>query len=380
MSKQSRICNKCILTDGFLGIKLNSEGFCNFCVNPNHKNKNWSKITVDDLTKEQALSDWNSTLERMSKNHGKHKYDCVIGYSGGKDSTALLDIFVNDYNLTPLAVTVDTGFMTNIAKENIQDTLKKLTIDHEFIEGAINTFTKLYQFNFLNHQSHEKSLTKVVCDYCSDLLHSIVVKEAIKREIDVVLFGYSPDQIARYYYEMPREEILNEWFPVYVYKEPFTKEDQKWYISSGEYSSEKFPRVLLPYHVLSYQEDKIIERIESKDLIKKGYGDPIKTNCNVVAAALFYDLNRYGGIVYALQYAELVRQDPSIRKKWLRTMKMMAPLILDAKFKEKGVNMFFEKIGTSKEKLLKIIKSHLNKDPNKSQIYNNLNFVKKKKH
>ncbi len=65
---------------------------------------------------------------------------------------------------------------------------------------------------------------------------------------------------------------------------------------------------------------------------KKGHADPLLTNCNVVHAATFYDFNRYGGILYAYQYAELVRQNPESKKKWLRTLKISAPLILENKF------------------------------------------------
>ncbi|MFX1558896.1 MAG: hypothetical protein ACFFC9_16730, partial [Promethearchaeota archaeon] len=298
------------MSEGFLGLKVNQEGICSFCDDPHYKNVNWSKVEINERKKKEALFDWNSTVESMNLNHTKQQYDCIIAYSGGKDSTALLDIFVSEYNLTPLAVTVDTGYMTDIAKENMKDTIEKINIDHILIKKAIPTFTKLYKFLFFNHQSNKKCLTKVICDYCSDLLHSIVVKEAIKREISIVLFGYSPDQIARYFYEMPQNEILNDWMPKFILNDPFTNEDRKWYIKSNEFDFKKIPRVLLPFHLLKYQEDKIIDRIESKNLIKKGYGDPLKTNCNVVAAALFYDLNRYGGIFYTLQYAELVRQDP----------------------------------------------------------------------
>jgi len=65
-------------------------------------------------------------------------------------------------------------------------------------------------FSIINHNSNETFLARYICDYCSDLIHSIVVKEAIKRNIPYVLFGYSPDQIFRYFYEMPHEEVMKE--------------------------------------------------------------------------------------------------------------------------------------------------------------------------
>ena len=379
MSERTIFCKKCILHDGFLGLKINREGFCNFCANPNHKNVNWSKVLINSDLKKEFLSEWNSIVKAMKKFRGKQKYDCAIGYSGGKDSTALLDLVINDYKLTPLAITVNTGFMTDIANENIKDTLEKINVEHIFINDAVKTFEKLYQYLFLNHNSNVKCLTKEVCDFCSDLLHSIVVNEALKRKIGHILFGYSPDQIARYFFEIPKNEILFAWKPDFISNAPFNEKDREWYINPNEEVSKEIPRVILPYHVLNYQENLIIETIENKKLIKKGNADPIKTNCNVVGATLFYDINRYGGIPYALQYAELTRQDPSIRKKWLRTIKMMAPLIRDAKFKEKGVKEFLDKISISKEDLIKEIQVKLNKDPNKNNILKYLNSIKNKK-
>ena len=123
MIEQQNICKKCILPDGFLGVKLNSERECDFCRDPEHKNINWSRTTINQERRNHSLTDWNQVVKEMQKNHGSIPYDCVLGYSGGKDSTALLDYLVNTLDLTPLAVTSDTGFMTDIAKENIAPTI-----------------------------------------------------------------------------------------------------------------------------------------------------------------------------------------------------------------------------------------------------------------
>jgi len=379
MIEEQRICRNCILPDGFLGVHLNSEEICDFCSDPNHKNINWSRTIIDKQRRENALSDWNMVIADMRKNHGKVKYDCVLGYSGGKDSTALLDYLVNDLDLTPLAVTSDTGFMTTIAKDNMKDTLDLIQVDHILIEDAVSTFTKLYKFHFLNHFSTETFLARYICDYCSDLIHSIVVKEAMKYKVPYVMFGYSPDQIFRYFYEMPQEEVIHHWKPKILDKEPFDERDRRWYLTEKEIKTEKIPRVLLPYHVIPYREEDIINLVESKNYIKKGHADPLLTNCNVVHAATFYDFNRYGGILYAYQYAELVRQEPESRKKWLRILKIAAPLILENKFKEKEVAQFLKKIGVSQEELLEHIHTQLEQDANREQIELNKNMFRKKR-
>jgi hypothetical protein len=89
--------------------------------------------------------------------------------------------------------------------------------------------------------------------------------------------------------------------------------------------------------------------------------DPILTNCHVVKTALLYDLYRYGGLNYALQYAELVRQEKTkerqrrSRKKWLRLYKKIVHSILKGTFNIDGMNQFFKNIGVSKDELLESI-------------------------
>ncbi len=378
MIEHKYICGKCILPEGFLGVHLNSEGLCDFCSDLDHKNLNWSRTEISNERRQKALEDWNNIVEDMQRNPRSGQYDCIIGYSGGKDSTALLDYLVNQLGLNPLAVTSDTGFMTDIAKENMKDTLKEIQVDHLLLEECIPTFTKLYKYHFFHHNSDDVFLARNICDYCSDLIHSIVVKEAIKQEIPYVLFGYSPDQIFRYFYEMPQDEVIKEWKPEILESPFFDTNDARWYLTDQEIKGGKLPRVLLPYHVIPYQEQDIIELVESRNYIKKGHADPLLTNCNVIHAAMFYDLNRYGGILYAYQYAELVRQNPTSRKKWLRTLKMIGPLILENRFKTAQVNAFFRQIGVSQEEMLEHISMQLKDNPNNEKIERNINMFRKK--
>jgi hypothetical protein len=371
MIYEQYICKNCILVDGSFGIELNSEGICNYCEDPAYRTTNWWKTQITEKMKKTGLKDWNSTIDLMRSHQEENKYDCIVGYSGGKDSTALLYTVVHDYGFNPLAVTIDSGFIPDIAFENMKDTLKKISVDHIVIDGAKETFRKLYQWVFTNQDSNDLTLTRNLCDHCGDLVHSLVVREAMKREIDIILFGYSPDEIRRYFYEIPQHEIEHEWKPSFINQELFTEEDKKRYFTPEDFENHTVPR---PYHVIAYNEEDIIQLIESKDLVKKGNSNTLKTSCHVIAAALFYDLNRFGALPYALQFAELIRQDPSIRKKWLITLKRLTPMIRNGKFNESGVNFTLEKIGLSKEELLSIVQKQINQDPNRDNIIRNINL------
>ncbi len=84
------------------------------------------KFKIYNELRKNSLDDWKLALEKIKQNQKKQQYDCVIGYSGGKDSTALFYKFIYEYKIRPLAITIDTGFMTDVAKKNIRKTLKKI--------------------------------------------------------------------------------------------------------------------------------------------------------------------------------------------------------------------------------------------------------------
>ncbi len=387
MTEMKNICQNCVMPNNFLGVSLNEKGICNFCQDRSFKTKNWWKVQISDTSRHKSLQDWNNVVKTMQKHHVTREYDCVLGYSGGKDSTALVDTFVNEYNLNPLLITIDTGFMTEVAKQNIKDTLTKMKLyeNHSIIEEAIPVFTKLYRFFFFHHNSPDLALTAKICWVCTDLIHTILVKEAIKRHIPYVIVGFSPDQIKRYFYETTLENIIEDGTPDAEFKEVLDEMDLQWYLTESEKTSNHIPRVLYPYHVIEYDENEIIKRIESKRLIEKGKGDPVITNCHVVKVALIYDLYRYGGIPYILQYAELVRQQKTeeerkkSRRKWLRVYNQVSRGILNGTFNVEGIKLFFNKIDTTKQALLDSIIAQRNKDPNKEQILRNIELLQTKR-
>jgi len=104
-------------------IKFNSDGVCNHC----HE----AKVKLDNgwFPGDAGLK----KLEKMAseiKNNGKNnEYDCIIGVSGGIDSSYLLHVAVKLMKLRPLVVHVDAGWNSEIAVQNIESLIKKLDLD-----------------------------------------------------------------------------------------------------------------------------------------------------------------------------------------------------------------------------------------------------------
>lgn len=104
-------------------IHFDNEGICNHC----HKYKRLEKELVLTGTEgEQRLH--KITQEIKSYSNGK-KYDCIIGVSGGVDSTYLAYFVKEKMGLNPLAVHFDNGWNSEIAVKNIDNLVKKLEID-----------------------------------------------------------------------------------------------------------------------------------------------------------------------------------------------------------------------------------------------------------
>ena len=117
-----KVCSRCIYDERVPDITFDEIGVCNYC----HQQ--------DDLEREYPTGDagWNKLEEIAAqiKRSGKgKKYDCVIGISGGCDSSFLLHMAKAKLGLRPLAVHFDNTWNSNTAVENIHIMLKKLDID-----------------------------------------------------------------------------------------------------------------------------------------------------------------------------------------------------------------------------------------------------------
>ncbi len=103
-------------------IHFDEAGVCNHCRNYDLRKKNELLSSAERSKKLQAIRE---VIRRSGE--GK-KYDCIIGVSGGVDST-MVAFVVKKLGLRPLAVHVDNGWDAELAVHNIEKTLKKLDID-----------------------------------------------------------------------------------------------------------------------------------------------------------------------------------------------------------------------------------------------------------
>lgn len=115
-------CSRCIYNATISGISFNNEGVCNYCIQVENLKKQYGTGNEEGKI---ALS---RLIEEMKKTGEGKKYDCIIGVSGGTDSSFLLAKAV-EWGLRPLAVHYDNTWNSAIATENIRKITSKLKVD-----------------------------------------------------------------------------------------------------------------------------------------------------------------------------------------------------------------------------------------------------------
>lgn len=220
-------CIKCGLPETYETIEFEDDGVCNICVQHRFKTEviDWDarKKTFDQI---------------IEDNRGKYEYDCIVPFSGGKDSTFTLYYLVKEYGIKPLVVQFNHGFMRPKLQKNNERTFKKLGVD-------VLSFTP--NWNIVKRVMLEALIRKGdFCWHCHTGIFSYPMHVAIKYNTPLVLWGEPSTEYTAYYdYRDDEIEVVDEVrFNRYI-NLGITAEDMKGMIERE--SGELDPRDFAPY-------------------------------------------------------------------------------------------------------------------------------------
>ena len=119
------VCNNCVMDDTDPVFRVDNDGMCSHCQSfYKHSAKIWAESCSGDL--EASLSEQCRRIKRESIDKD---YDCIVGLSGGLDSSYMLHTLVTKYNMRPLVFHVDAGWNTKDATQNIDRITTKLGVE-----------------------------------------------------------------------------------------------------------------------------------------------------------------------------------------------------------------------------------------------------------
>lgn len=121
--KQHKVCSRCVMDDTATDITFDTQGVCSYCTSFQQRVE--SVVFAPELDRLQKRRAFIEKVKQAGK--GK-KYDCIIGLSGGVDSSYVLHLALRE-GLRPLAVHMDNNWNSELAVNNIKNLITKLGVD-----------------------------------------------------------------------------------------------------------------------------------------------------------------------------------------------------------------------------------------------------------
>ena len=116
-------CTKCLLPETMPFIEYDSEGVCNYCKNYELRNNPKPKEELFNL------------VEKYRRKNGP---DCIVPFSGGRDSSFGLHLIVNELKMKPITYTYDWGMVTDLGRRNISRMCAELGVENIIIAADIS--------------------------------------------------------------------------------------------------------------------------------------------------------------------------------------------------------------------------------------------------
>lgn len=306
-------CKKCVLNERFIGIRFDQEGICNFCR---------SAKSLDQ--QREIRGKYEAKFQKLIEQYkGKGSYDCLVAYSGGKDSTYTLHLLQERYDLRLLAYSFDNWFQSDRARSNIRAVMSNINVDHLTVMPSFESVKKIVLASMSEDMYSAKARARAsnICTSCISIVRSIGFRLAIEQEIPFLIFGMSPGQapmatavvktnpqMLRTMQETllrPLSDRLGDIIkPFFLEQRHFDKADN-------------FPYSINPLAFVDYDEDVIYKTADKYGWKKPDDTDANSTNCLLNALANQVHLDQVGVNPYAYEIAELVRAGCMTREQGL---------------------------------------------------------------
>ena len=189
-----RLCSRCVTPETHETIFFDQEGVCNVC-----RQQEYKQEKIDWVAREKELH----TL--LDSYRGQGDYDCIVPFSGGKDSTYTLYALVREYGMKPLVVSFDHGFYRPTVQEGKLRTYRRLGLDVLQFTPNWHIVKKL-MLESLKRKGD-------FCWHCHTGIFAYPMQVSVKYKIPLVIWGEPSAEYTSYYsYDDAPEQVDEERF------------------------------------------------------------------------------------------------------------------------------------------------------------------------
>ncbi len=292
-------CVNCLLSDKIPSVKIDGSGLCNYCAM--HSGS-------------KAPADPDDGFRALLEQYKDRRYQVVMAYSGGKDSTYILKLLREKYGASVLAVTFNNGFLSEDCFRNINTVTDYLNVDSILVKYPAEKLIKAFKYvedgGVFSRQSLERASS--ICSLCIMLVKNLMYHEAMIRGIPIICFGWTPGQV-----EAPKPVLKLNYSIVAKSFENIRdkitgglgKEYGEYFIDTAfmkEYE-DRIPYLYYPFAGSEYDEGKIIEEIKLTGWEPPENTDGNSSNCLLNSYANQLHVERFGYHPYAFEISGLVR-------------------------------------------------------------------------
>lgn len=293
--KPMQRCRSCIMPINYPRISFNSDGVCNFC--RNHKKRNY-----------EGSGKLKSRILSYRDKFGNSKYDCALGFSGGRDSSYLLYYLTKILNLKVIAFTIGNGNIPDETKQNIENITKLLNVDlvtrkHPYLNDC--------SMNHIKAWLHRPSaaMVGILCAGCRLGTARNIYKLLIEYQVPVYISGGTPFEGNQYKTDLllfnpnSRTKIslilgyisnilknknwINNSYSVSIQAQEFFARYGRWY--KKRLKKKGFIEIAPFYQYIKWEEKNIVDTIEDKlGWIKNGKtGSTWRGDCDIALLKLY---------------------------------------------------------------------------------------------
>ncbi len=291
-------CQKCGLPDNYPEVQFSADGICSVC-------QRFAEVHDDVMQWFGSTNQLRDLVDELKTSASNGKPDCAVLFSGGKDSTYMVYQLVQ-MGLNPVALSLDNGYLSQSAHDNIRRVVQHLGIAHEYLRTD--------DMNRIFADSLERFSN--VCHGCFKTIYTLSMQYADRHGISVVFTGLSRGQL----FETRLDDLFHRpELPVKRYDEMIMTARKAYHrmddvvgrcLNNGYFDDDDcFDRVKFIdfYRYVDVPLDEVYEVLNTRVPWTRPSDTGRSTNCLINDTGIFVHRQEQGYHNYALPYAWDVR-------------------------------------------------------------------------
>lgn len=310
----SKRCRICVASEHM--SPLNKDSVCGLCEKyQNSDNANKYQVSDDELKRFQ------SHISQSLESTQSKRYDALVLYSGGKDSSYLIHRLRSEFpKIKILSLSLDNNFMSPVAKANIGRMVEKMNLDHIFYRPPKSFYVKLFRYT-LTHLN-ENGCYGTVDFSDGEFLLDTARHFAASLSIPLIFCGYSRFQVQNGLeledFLYPQQDQLNDRTHVAGLKlsDIFHPDEIRLWWTPTKNSFSVRPDLVFPFYVWDPSETEVRTKVKEWGLIEDVDQSPAVTNHQLIPLLGVVDVHRWGYSSFEIELCRMIREGKAQADQW----------------------------------------------------------------